>query len=237
MGNVELMKRSKAVADLAWAAVKVSDPLQPGMYVRHADVAEGDHHYARAILSGNATAQEYCGVLVDPDLIKAANDLVDFCQNHVGWENPPPSSNRASFSDVDLGIASMIQYQKHIREEQVGIIGERAEAGMEKLLLNFAGSYPISQPGAAIEAIREKLDPLFEDGLRLSDHQRMSGGFAPNDPQLDQLARHLVGAQRQPPTERATDMKQRDDRLVRGPAPAPVVRSGPRADDPWEMHP
>jgi len=231
MGNVELMKRSKAVADLAWAAVKVSDPLQPGMYVRHADVAEGDHHYARAILSGNATAQEYGGVLVDPDLIKAANDLVDFFQNHVGWENPPPPS-RARFSDVDLGIASMIQYQKHTREEQMGIIGERAEAGMEKLLLNFAGGYPISQPGAAIEAVREKLDPLFEDGLRLSDHQRMSGGFAPNDPQLDQLARHLVST-----AQRPTDMDQMRGRAQRQAAPAPAVRSGPRADDPWEMHP
>ena len=235
MGNVELMKRSKAVADLAWAAVQVSDPRLPGASVRHADVAEGDHRYAQGLLNGNATAREYGGVPVDPDLIKAANDLVDFFQNHVGWENPPPSSNRASFSDVDLGIASMIQYQNHIREGQMGVIGERAEAGMEKLLLNFAGSYPISQPEGSIEIIREKLDPLFEDGLRLSDHQRMSGGFAPNDPQLDQLARQIVGTQQA--TERATDMEQRDGRLSRQPAPAPAVRSGPRADDPWEMHP
>ena len=235
MGNVELMKRSKAVADLAWAAVKVSDPLQPGMYVRHADVAEGDHHYARGILSGNVTAQEYSGVLVDPALIKAANDLVDFFQNHVGWESPPPSFNRASFSDADLGIASMIQYQNHIREEQMGVIGERAEAGMEKLLLNFAGSYPISQPKAIVETIREMLDPLFEDGLRLSDHQRMSGGFATDDSHLDQLVRQIVGTQQA--TERVTDMEQRDGRLVRQPAPAPAVRSRPRADDPWEMHP
>ena len=232
MGNVELMKRSKAVADLAWAAVQVSDPRLPGASVRHADVAEGDHRYARAILSGNATAQEYGGVLVDPDLIKAANDLVDFFQNHVGWENPPPSSNRANSSEVDLGIASMIQYQNHIREGQMGVIGERAEAGMEKLLLNFAGSYSISQPERSIEIVREKLDPLFEDGLRLSDHQRMSGGFGPDDPHLDQLARQIVGT-----AQRPTDMDQMRGRAQRQPAPAPAVRSGPRADDPWEMHP
>ena len=255
MGNVELMKRSKAVADLAWAAVKVSDPLQTGMYVHHANVAEGDHHYAQAILSGNATAQEYSGVLVDPALIKAANDLVDFFQNHVGWENPPRSSNRGQ--DAELGIASMIQYQNLIRERQMGIVGDRAEAGMEKLLLNFAGSYPTSQPERVIEAVREKLDPLFEDGLRLSDHQRMSGSVVMTptqkstdmeqrdgrlhrqgqDEQIDKLARNILGNMLGD-MQRPTNLEQRDGRIIRQEAQqAPAVRNGPRADDPWEMHP
>jgi hypothetical protein len=218
MERMELMKRSKAVADLAWNAVKVSDPTHPGMYIRHADVEEGDHHYARGLLNGNVTAQEYSGVLVDPALIHAANDLVDFLQHHVGWGDSPLVSKQGD--DAELGIASLIQYQNRVREHlQMGVAGERAEAGMERLLLDFAGTYAISNPATSIQIVREKLDPLFEDGLRLSDHQKLSGGAAPNDPQLDRLARQMLDTS--PQQQRPTNIEQ--------------VR-GPRADDPWEMH-
>lgn len=224
MEVVELIKQSKAVADLVWNAVKVSNPAQPGMYVRHiANVTEGDHHYAQGLLNGNVTAREYSGVLVSPALIHTANDLVNFLQHHVGWgDSLRVSTNRGD--DVDLSIASMIQYQNRVREHlQMGVAGERAEAGMERLLLAFAGTYPISNPATSIQSVREKLDPLFEDGLRLSDHQKLSGGAAPNDPQLDRLARQILDTPQRP-------VQPSNSSLM-------AQSRGPRADDPWEMHP
>ena len=230
----ELIQQSQTVARMVWDAVKVANPQEMGMYMRHPDVAEGDHEYAKSIVWSEPKQRiDFQGELVTPTMVFTARDLVNFLQRRTGWGSELSSNGRGD--DVELGIASMIQYQNQIRKHQIGIVGERAEAGMEKLLANFACAYPVSQPERAIETVREKLDPLFEDGLRLSDHQRMFGGFAPDDPHLDQLARQIVGTQQA--TERATDMEQRNGRLSRQPVPAPAVRSGPRADDPWEMHP
>ena len=227
----ELIQQSQTVARLVWDAVKVSNPQEMGIYMRHPDVAEGDHEYAKSIVWSEPKQRiDFQGELVTPTMVFTARDLVNFLQRRTGWGSELSSNGRGD--DVELGIASMIQYQNQIRKHQIGIVGERAEAGMEKLLANFACAYPVSQPERAIETVREKLDPLFEDGLRLSDHQRMSGGSGPDDPHLDQLARHLVST-----AQRPTDMDQMRGRAQRQPAPAPAVRSGPRADDPWEMHP
>ena len=231
----ELIGQSQTVARMVWDAVKVANPQEMGMYMRHPDVAEGDHEYAKSIIRGEPGQRvDFQGELVTPSMIFTAQDMVNFLQHRTGWGNEDDfdSSDSVRGNDVELSVASMIQYQNQIRKHQMGLAGERAEAGMEKLLLHFAGSYPIIQPGAVIDAVREKLDPLFEDGLRLSDHQRMSGGSGPDDPHLDQLARHLVRT-----AQRPTDMDQMRGRAQRQPAPAPAVRSGPRADDPWEMHP
>ncbi len=231
MESFELIRQSRIVAQMAWDAVKVANPQEMGMYMRHPDVAEGDHEYAKSIIRDESDNRrlEFHGEVTTPGMRFAARDLVGFLQHRIGWGNEP-YGNRGK--DVEFGIASMIQYQNLIREHQAGFTGERAEAGMEKLLTGFAGSYAISNPQSAIEAAREKLDPLFEDGLRLSDHQRMSNSAAPDDPRLDQLAQKIMGA-----TERHTDMEQARGRLQRQEAPAPVVRNGPRADDPWGMHP
>ncbi|MHB1644179.1 MAG: hypothetical protein ACYCS8_16285 [Acidithiobacillus sp.] len=227
MEIMELMTQSKAVADLVWDAVKISNPDLPGMMMRHADVEEGDHHYARGILSGNATVQEVGGVLVDSNLIHTAKDLVYFLQHRVGWGSD--SANDGGFhqgNDIELGIASMIQYQNRIRDHfQMGMAGERMNAGLDKLLLNFAGTYSTSRPETSIRMVQEKLDPLFEDGLHLSDHQRMSGtsrGTAPVDPQIDHLAQQML--------------EQRAGRISRQKSQMDQIR-GPRADDPWEIHP
>ncbi|MDA8152918.1 MAG: hypothetical protein M0003_09435 [Acidithiobacillus sp.] len=228
MEVMELIQRSKAAAELAWDAVKVSNPAQPGMTMRHADVPEGDHHYAREILDGSVSAQEYGGVRVDRDLIDAARNLVDFLQYHTGWGDPtrvqPLSGN-----NMELGIASMIQYQNRIREQhQMGMAGNRAQAGMERLLVHFAALYPVGHPEASVRTIQEKLDPLFEDGLRLSDHQRMavpSMEAAATDPQLDRLARQLASHPQTPESRVRSDSPRSSS-----------PRSGPRADDPWGMN-
>ncbi|WP_414041552.1 hypothetical protein ACJU26_05680 [Acidithiobacillus sp. M4-SHS-6] len=224
MEVMELIQQSQAVADLAWDAVKASDPRRTGLWERHADVTEGDHHYARDVLSGKVRAQEYNGVQLTPEMIESAKDLVNFLQYRVGWGDPHgtgmgPSANA---SNAILNIAALMQYQNRIvQKQQMGMAGQRPNKGMEALLLQFASGHPVGHPETIIQKVREKLDPLFEDGLRLSDHQRMFGGAVPavaHNPQLDQLAKKLL-----------------DDANRHDPVPVQARPVKAAASDPWGL--
>lgn len=228
MNSIELIERSKAVADLVWNAVEVSVPYAMGKTMRHTDVSEDDHRKARNILSGDVTARMFGNALVDPNLISTANDLATFLENRVGWgEDLNFSGYQSRDKDAELGVAAMIQYQTKIRENQMGIAGKRMESGLEKLLLEFAGTYPVSRPEFTIQAVQGKLDPLFEDGLRLSDHQRIASNAVEDDLEVDPKV--------SPEVEVLAKQLAKGWRGERQEPQAVQTIQGPRADDPWGM--
>ena len=211
MNTIELIQESKAVADLAWDAVKVSDPHHFGMYLRHADTSEGDHNYARALLSGSTRSREHNELT-----IAAASDLVNFLEHRIGWGNPDLLPQGSMWCrDRELVIAAMMQYQDRIiHTQQMGVAGARAEAGLERMLRDMVDTYgtmagdAVANSNKIIHNIREKLDPLFEDGLRLSEHKKIREEPKPDIPadRVQKLAQQLN---------------------------QPASSASPRTDDPW----
>lgn len=224
MDSFELITSSKAVADMAWDAVKVSNPAKanPGGY-RHEDVTEGDHQYAIQVLSREISVREYRGAWINNHLISTAHDLVTFIQSQTGW-----ATNTVVYSeknDVELGVASMIQYQNRIREQLKPSTpndrNDRMEVGLEKLLLNFTGTYPLVHSESIIQTVRERLDPIFETGLRLSDYQPAAGKIVTSNPQMEDLAKQIIEGQLRGQTAR-----QEPQTVAEQPTP-------PTTNDPW----
>ncbi|AIA55421.1 hypothetical protein [Acidithiobacillus caldus] len=89
-------------------------------------------------------------------------------------------------------MAVFLKYQDRVREHVGGDwdLGTRAEAGMKKLLHRF-GLFYTPDPEKLAEFVRERLDPLFEDGTRLSQHRSTTSAPSRSDPRVDQLAHSL----------------------------------------------
>lgn len=180
MKTVEFIQEAELAAALAWKAAKVSDPNQPGKFSRHADVTEEEHRLALESLAVRSGPAYF-----------AANDVKSFVEE-MGWGGGAQAASLGGRAP-DMAIAAMLKYQELIRSHAPGgDVGERAEAGMKKLLQSFASIYT-GTPEATIQAVQERLDPLFEDGTRLSQHRQFATPSRQvSDPRIDQLAKRLA---------------------------------------------
>ncbi len=189
METVELIQQSRLAAQIAWDAVKVSNPRQTGQYMRHADVNEGDHEIARRLLQQHLLPGdrplEYRDQKAYPETVQIARELVEFLQEGMGWGNPQRLSSVQT--EPELATAGMLQYQQIVRERNGGDLGERAEQNLQQLLWSFVLRYT----GAATDLIARtdrRINPIFEDGSRLSDYTTS----AKEDPRLNQLVHSLA---------------------------------------------
>jgi hypothetical protein len=114
--------------------------------------------------------------------------VADYLERGTGWGQPFLATDYRA--DAWLAVATMTQYQSIIRQQAGGDMGAKAEEGMQKVLERFAGAYQnqMADPKKLIDQVREQVNPVFEDGTRLSDHQRSKGPGRAPDARVDPLS-------------------------------------------------
>lgn len=189
MEAFEFIRQAELAAQLAWEAAKVANPAQLGTYQKHPDVSDNQHHYARDLLVRGMQGQPvtYDGHRLDPQFILAANGVKHFVES-IGWGGTSVASSEPSSKECAMAV--FLKYQDRIRQRAGGDLGTRAEAGMNKLQHRF-GLFYTPDPEKLAEFVRERLDPLFEDGTRLSQHHSTTSAASRSDPRVDQLAQTL----------------------------------------------